>query len=332
MNVENGSRTSRCVGSLLLLLLVVAGCASDKKTIANAQAANDQLAPAIITDAEVNTYINQVGSRIIAAAKADDAEGLGPKSHKKGENAWMFSDQTKFHLVNSKMVNAFTTGGQHLYVYSALVALCDDEDDLAAVMSHEFAHIYCRHVQAGTDRQTGMKVFGYAAEGAGYLYGGTANGANYSASAAKGATSITQYVGLRYTRGDETEADLWGFKFYGRAGWDPADFGHFFQTMINHGYDTTPASKSDHPTLASRVVAAKADLADWNRQGPDKVAAMRKPLIKTHDEFQAFKARVAQIAASSPDDSQTQKAQQLLASFNSCLAPVNPPEGDAGLK
>jgi predicted Zn-dependent protease len=331
MHVENWPTVTRILATMAIAL-AVAGCASDKKTMATAKAANDQLEPAIITDAEVNAYIMQVGDRILAAAKADDAAGLGPKSHHKEDSKWMFGDQTKFHLVNSKTVNAFTTGGQHLYVYSALLALCDDETDLAAVMSHEFAHVYCRHVQAGTDRQTGMKVFGYAAEGAGYLYGGTANGSNYAASASKGATSVTQYVGLRYTRGDETEADLWGFKFYARAGWDPADFGHFFQKMIDAGYDKTPANKSDHPTLASRVVAAKADLADWDKQGADKVAAMRQPPIKDHDAFQAFKARAAQIAASSPDDSQTQKAQQLLSSFNSCLAPVNPPAGDAGEK
>ena len=307
-----------------LLSIAITGCASDKSTISKATAANEQLSPAIMTDADVQAYMNAMGNRIVASAQAYDAAGEGPSSHKKSDAKWMFTDQMKFHLVNSKTVNAFTTGGQHLYVYSQLLQLCDNENDLAAVMSHEFAHVYCRHVQQGTNRQTGMTMLGYTAEGAGYVYGGSANGAQYADTAGKGATAITQFAGLSFTRGDESEADAWGFKFYGKAGWDTAQFGHFFQKMVDAGYDTTPAIKSDHPTLKSRVEAAKKEQADWLKQHPDAVA-MQKPPIKDAAAFAAFKARAAQIAASTPDDSKTQQAQQLLASFSSCVAPVDPP-------
>jgi predicted Zn-dependent protease len=277
-----------------------------------------------MSDADVQGYMNAIGKRIITAAAAYDAAGEGPSSHKKSDTKWMFTDQMQFHLVNSKTVNAFTTGGQHLYVYSALLNLCDNEDDLAAVMSHEFAHVYCRHVQQGTNRQTRMTVLGYTAEGAGYLYGGSANGAQYADTAGKGATAITQFAGLSFTRGDESEADAWGFKFYARAGWDTGQFGHFFQKMVDAGYDTTPAIKSDHPTLKSRVEAAKKQQADWLKQHPN-AAALIQPPIKDPAAFIAFRNRAAQIAATTPNDSQTQKAQQLLSSFSSCMLPTDPP-------
>jgi predicted Zn-dependent protease len=295
------------------------GCASDKSTIKKAALANDQLAPAVVHDQQLADYVQTLGNRVIASAKWYDAQGQGPKSHKKGGTAWMFTDRMQFHLVNSKTVNAFTTGGEHMYVYTALFQLCDNENELAAVMSHEFAHVYCRHVQQGTNRKTGLTVFAYGAEGAGYLYGG----ADTASTAGKDASALGQFAGLSFTRGDEAEADKWGFQFYGRAGWDPVHFGDFFQKMIDLGYDTTPAMQSDHPTLKSRVEAAKKELVVWQKQDGDQY---RQTPIASDAEFAQLKSRAAAISAAMPPDGATQQAQKLLASFSSCVAPVDQPE------
>jgi predicted Zn-dependent protease len=309
------------IGLLLLPVLcaVFSGCASDKSTIKQASLANDQLAPAVIQDQQLADYVQTLGDRVIASAKWYDQQGQGPKAHKKSDSAWMFTKQMQFHLVNSKTVNAFTTGGEHMYVYTALFQLCDNEDELAAVMSHEFAHVYCRHVQQGTNRKTGMTVFAYGAEGAGYLYGGADTGAT----AAKDASAVAQFAGLSFTRGDEAEADKWGFQFYGRAGWDTAHFGDFFQKMIDLGYDTTPAMQSDHPTLKSRVEAARKQQIVWQKENGDQY---RQPPVATPDQFAQLKAKAAAISAAMPADGSTQQAQKLLASFSSCVAPVDQPE------
>ncbi len=314
-----------CLITLILsVVLSAGGCASDKSIISKAAAANDQLQPAVMTDADLSGYIQQLGDRVIVAAKIYDNQGQGPKAHKKGDSSWMFTDRMQFHIVNSKTVNAFTTGGEHMYVYTALFQLCNTEDELAAVMSHEFAHVYCRHVQQGTNRQTGMMVFAYGAQGAGYVAGGSQNGASYADTAGKGAAAIAQFAGMTFTRGDEAEADNWGFRFYGRAGWDPAHFADFFQRMIDLGYDTTPAIKSDHPTLKSRVEAAKTELVDWNKQ--PNAASFRKPPLADPTRFAQLKAKAASISASMPDDSKAKQAQKLLASFSSCVAPIDQPE------
>ena len=321
------------IGGLALAAAAGGGCASDKSTIAKAQAANDQLAPAVMNDADLQAYVQSVGDRVIAAAKAYDAAGQGPKTHTdKGsaDNQWMFSSGMKFHLVNSKTVNAFTTGGQHMYVYSALFQMCDSEDELAAVMAHEFAHVYSRHVQKGTDRATGLQVLAYGAMGAGYVAGGQANGASYADTASKGAASLGQFVGMSFTRGDEAQADEWGFQFYAKAGWDPDRFSAFFEQMIKAGYDTTPAYASDHPTLASRVTAAKKEAAQWDQQHPN--GAGRVPPIADAAKFAQIKAQAAADSAKMPDDTQVAKAQTLLASFNSCFSPKDQPEQSAAKK
>ena len=315
--------TLAAVLTMAIAALAGGGCASDKSTISNAVAANGQLSPAIITDPTLSAYIQKVGDRVIAAAKTYDAAGKGPDTHKTGDSSWMFSDQMKFHLVNSKTVNAFTTGGEHMYIYTALFQMCADEDELAAVMAHEFAHVYSRHVQKGTNRQTGLQVLALGAAGAGYAAGGSANGASYAQTASGGATALGNFMGMSFTRKDEAEADEWGFKFYCRAGWDPDQFGGFFQKMIDAGYDTTPAMASDHPTLASRVANAKEYAAAWHQAHPTDT---RQPDTADAARFASLKQEAVQVCAAMPDDTQTKQAQTLLASFNSCVAPKDQPE------
>src|SRR5262249_4082585 len=152
---------------------------------------------------------------------------------------------------------AFTTGGEHMYIYSELFEQCRSEDELAAVMSHEFAHVYSRHVQKGMNRQMEIMGASVAAGAAGYAVGGSDKGAEYAGMSAGAAQAVGQFVGMNYTRKDEAQADEFGFDFYVRAGWDPKKFGDFFQYMIDKGYDKGPEMLSDHPSLKSRVDLAR---------------------------------------------------------------------------
>src|SRR5262249_37872421 len=156
-----------------------------------------------------------------------------------------------------KTVNAFTTGGDHMYVYNALFQMCKDEDELAAGMSHEYGHVYGRHVAKGVDRQYAALAGAPALAGAGLVAGGKGDAARNAGMGFAAGQAGGQFLNMGFTRGDEAEADKMGFDFYTHAGWDPNQFGAFFQDMIDAGYDKTPAIASDHPTLASRVEAAK---------------------------------------------------------------------------
>src|SRR3569623_1130007 len=51
---------------------------------------------------------------------------------------------------------------------------------VAAAMSHEFAHSYCRHVQKGMNTQKWVMAGSVAAGGAGYVAGGEESGADYA--------------------------------------------------------------------------------------------------------------------------------------------------------
>jgi predicted Zn-dependent protease len=299
------------------------GCATDRQVISQATSVHNQLEPAVITDAQLSNYIQQVGQRVIDAARNTRLEQPNSKD---GDNAWMFSKDMQFHLVNSKTLNAFTTGGNHMYVYSALLQSCETEDELAAVVAHEFAHVYCRHVQQGMNRQYAI-IGGAAAAGAagaaiGYKQDKTEGALSYGAAGAGVGLLAGKFIGMGFTRSDEAQADEYGFDFYVRAGWDPNHFADFFQRMIDMGYDTTPALASDHPTLKSRVEWAKKAVQAL----PPAARQFRRDPVANPATFAQLKARATEVGTRMPNDESLAQAQELLAAFSSCVAPVDQPE------
>jgi len=152
------------------LAILLGGCASDRAVVQQANEFDNTLEKAVVHDPQLENYFQRIGQRIIAGVKAYE-----PEEAKKEENAWMFKNP-QFHLVNSKTLNAFTTGGEHIYIYNQLFQEAKTEDELAAVMSHEFAHINRRHVQQVMNRQYALAGAAAAAGAAGYGLGGKEKG------------------------------------------------------------------------------------------------------------------------------------------------------------
>lgn len=308
---------------LLLLSLLPTfstGCASDKQIIAQAADAHREINPAVLNDAVLSGYVQSIGQRVVDVARELSDEGYGPKAHKQGENEWMFKD-IQFHLVNSPTLNAFTTGGQHIYLYSELFTTAKTEDEFAAVVAHEFGHIYGRHVQKGTNRQYAVLGAAAAAAVGGAVIAGEDN--RLAGAAVGGGLGLAagQFLGMGFTRDDEDEADKLGFKFYTMAGWDPVHFADFFQQMIDKGYDTTPEMLSDHPKLANRVENTKRRVSEL----PPQAKNWRKPNVASAQKFAEYQARAKKLAKTAPKDKTLEAAQLMLSAFPSCVAPLDQP-------
>jgi len=306
-----------------LTLLVLGGCATDRQVIQQAEDTHVELESAIIQDPELSGYLETVGSRIVEAAREASSAKQGPDTHfEKGEdNSWMFTNE-RFHLVNSKTLNAFTTGGSHMYIYAQLMTTCRSEDELAAVMAHEYAHVYSRHVKKGMNRQYTSLAVSAGAGLVGFAVGGKEHGMEYGSLAFVSTSAISSILGMGYTRADEAEADEWGFEFYAKAGWDPARFGDFFQQLIDQGLDKTPELASDHPSLKSRVEAAQERAAKL----PPEAVAWRKPPVADAAAFEALKARVAEISATMKTSNELATAQTLLSAVPSCVTAEDQPD------
>ena len=308
---------------LVALPLLGTGCASDKQIIGQANQFHSGLEPATIDDPALANYLQAVGDRVIDAAKDLDRQGYGPEEHRKEKSDWMFNGGMKFHFVNSKTLNAFTTGGNHMYIYTGLFQNCETEDELAAVMAHEFAHVYGRHVHKGMNRQYAILGAAAAAGAAGYAAGGSEKGGQYAGMGAGAAMLAGQFVGMSFTRKDETEADAMGFQFYTRAGWDPNKFGDFFQTMIDKGYDKGNEMLSDHPSLGNRVAAAKERASKL----PPQAKEWRQPPVAEGQKFQDLQRRSVEVGKNMPTDQTLAGAQELLAALpRSCLTPAVQPD------
>jgi predicted Zn-dependent protease len=307
--------------------LAAGGCTSDAQVIQQANKMHGGLKPAVMSDPRLNGYITRLGDRVIDAGRDMHGAKLYPDAHASEDSRWMFDEKRMaFHFVNSQTLNAFTTGGEHMYIYTKLFQTCKTEDELAAVMAHEYAHVYSRHVHKGMNRQMAL-IGGAAALGAaGYAIGGKDSGAELGMALFGAGLIAGRFVGMSFTRGDESEADDYGFDAYVRAGWDPRKFGDFFQRMVDMGYDKTPEMLSDHPSLASRKKIADKRAGELPRQA----ANWRKPNTANPGEFKALQDRSVAVGKTMPSDKTLEKAQLMLASLpRSCWTPVEQEDEEA---
>jgi hypothetical protein len=167
-----------------------------KKAAREANVLHEAMSPAISTDPELAAYFQELGKRLVDAARKTEAQ-----------RGTLEAVRVEFHLVNNPVVNAFSTGGEHVYVYDGLFQRCGSEEELAAAMSHALAHTTLRHLARKELPES---------EDAAVL--------------------ASEIVKSPYTPEEESEADRTGFQTYARAGWDPSRFGDLFQRVGGRDY------------------------------------------------------------------------------------------------
>src|SRR5437763_15586079 len=120
----------RLLPLLLAALLSFVGCtapAPSAQFVAQADRLHDgAIASALTSNTDLHDYLQLIGDRI-----ADGARKAAPNR----ANEQLLT-QRRCQLVNCRLINAFYTGGNHVYIYSGLVGVCDNEDELAAAVAH----------------------------------------------------------------------------------------------------------------------------------------------------------------------------------------------------
>ena len=172
-----------------------------------------------------------------------------------------------FFMMRDRQINAFATLGGYIGMNAGLVLTADREDEVAAVLSHEIAHVTQQHVLRGVERaqrdqipillgMLGAIVLAQAA-------GGSSSG-DASQAAIASAMGLMQQRQIDYTRSNESEADRVGIRTLSRAGYDIDAMAGFFAKLQQatrvargSGRETVPDYLQTHPVTTTRISEAR---------------------------------------------------------------------------
>jgi len=159
--------------------------------------------------------------------------------------------QWEVNLIGSPQINAFCMpGGKIAFYWGILTKLKLSDDEVAMVMGHEMTHALREHGRA----QLGKEVATEA--GIGLLAGLFGWGNTGRQVAGMGGRLLS----LKYSRDDETEADLIGLELAARAGYDPQSALSLWRKMEAASKGAPPAFLSDHPSNPDRLAVIAANI------------------------------------------------------------------------
>ncbi|MGH7718620.1 MAG: M48 family metallopeptidase [Gemmatimonadaceae bacterium] len=218
----------------------------------------------IISDPEVNRYINVLGDSI---ARLSDDRNLD----------WTF------YVVDSKEVNAFAVPGGFIYVNRGLIERADNVSMLAGVLGHEIAHVTERHsieqMQKAQQANVGITLACILTR----VCESQATGALINV--AGGA------VFAKFSREDELDADRKAVEYVTRSGIDPRGIPAMFEVLLRERQrrpEGVEAWFATHPAAEDRIVASREIIS---RIDP----LILQSLASDSRNFQTFKQRVASL-------------------------------------
>ena len=228
--------------------------------------------PRYLDDAETETYLNQLGYRLVSVSNRNHRE---------------FS----FFVVNDPSVNAFALPGGNIGVHVGLLLAAQSESELASVIGHEIAHVTQDHIArlVAAQSQSYWPTLGALALA---LLAARSN-PNVASAAIATTQAYSIQNQLNFSRDFEREADRLGFEMLSRAGYDPRGMSGFFSRLqrASRFYDTSaPAYLRTHPLTSERIadMEARSDTTPYHQ-------------IEDSLDFQLVRARL-RIQEGSPDD------------------------------
>jgi predicted Zn-dependent protease len=267
----------------------------------------------VMDDPQVDQYLHTLGYRL-ASASADP------------------SQQYTFTLINIPEINSFATFGGYVFIFSGMVTATRTQDELAAVMAHELAHVSQHHLQrAMEDQKKALPLYllgtlaaamaasrmdsnhPVAASPYGYGYGNNMPYDNGGVDPVAGVIAagmglIAQHQ-IEFTRKDEEEADHVGIETLAKAGFDPEGMANVFahmQALMRPGGDggmaagNIPDFLQDHPVSSVRIADARARARVLDQQLHFVKACVHVRIDPPHCTEQQVRAQVGSEAPDPP--------------------------------
>jgi predicted Zn-dependent protease len=235
-----------------------------ERELGEAEAKNVAAEIGLYEDAALTAYVRSVGERLAAVSPRRDVAYA-------------------FHVVDMQEPNAFALPGGYIYVSRGLLALTNDEAELAGVLGHEIGHVAARHSVRRVSRAAplavvtglGAAVTGIVSPTLGSVVGGVGGLA--------GALVLAPY-----SRGQEHQADELGQEMAARAGWDPAGISRSLHSLEREEalHRAAPRANSffaTHPPLPRRVSETEERARELSRTEPTRIAAAPEVFVRRLD-------------------------------------------------
>jgi Zn-dependent protease with chaperone function len=221
----------------------------------------------MLNDERTENYVEDIGQRLLDRIPAEFRQP-----------AFRYS----FDVVNLRDINAFALPGGPMFLNRGMLQAAGSEGEIAGVMAHELSHVILRH---GTAQATKGQKFQIGAV-AGQILGAIVGGRTGSVIAQGSQFGLGTWF-LKYGREYERQADLLGAQLMARAGYDPRQMAHMFETIERQGGNRSPEWLSSHPNPGNRVEAI-------NREAQSLRVASA---AASNGEFQSMRARLDRMPA-----------------------------------
>ena len=234
--------------AILLLTLVTAACATSptgrSQLLLVSASEMDKMGAAAFAEMKKNTEIEKtVATNQYVDCVANAVTAVLPEHQQRNWEVVVFKDDS---------ANAFALPGNKIGVYTGILNVANDQNQLAAIIGHEVGHVLAQH---GNERmsieyasQTGQQLLGAVLEGSKEVMAVLGAGSQYG-------------LQLPYSRAHETEADLMGLKLMATAGFDPRASVTLWHNMAANSDGAPPEIMSTHPSNQSRIKGLEANMA-----------------------------------------------------------------------
>ncbi len=227
----------------------------------------------LIRDVQLQDYIQDLGNRLALAAGKTD------------------TSRFTFFIVQNDAINAFAIPGGYVGVNVGLIDAMQLEEQLAAVMAHEVAHVTQRHHARAFALGTRNSVSAAAAILAAIVIGQASPQAGQAALAA--GLAATQQSAVNFTRSNEVEADRIGIEILANARYNASGMAESFSILRRKNRLNTSAGALEylrtHPLDNNRIAEAR-----------DRANSQTNFKQAPQTDFQLFKARLAVLSDKNP--------------------------------
>ncbi|MGK2912186.1 MAG: M48 family metalloprotease [Sphingobium sp.] len=170
-------------------------------------------------------------------------------------------------LLNSPVNNAFAIPGGYVYVTRQLMALMNDEAELAGVLGHEVGHVAAQHGQRRQKAASRNAIGGTLLQ---VLAGAVLGDSGLGSILQQGIGTASQALTLKFSRSQEYEADDLGVRYLASAGYDP------------RALSSTLASLAAQNALDQRQAGNSRSVPEWASTHPDPEARVSRALQRAN--------------------------------------------------